>query len=121
MTSCCGRAALGFEPGHARRWRNAVERHVDERRDDAGGCGPRRVLEPFPLIATGIVDVHVRVDEARTDDESTGVDFERVIRTINPGLTARRESDDAAVAHVDRGWPDPLRQDDAIAADDERP
>ena len=69
-----GGAPLGLERRDRRRRRNAVERHVDERRDAAGGGGERRRLESFPVGAARIVDVDVRVDEARHDDGTTGVD-----------------------------------------------
>ena len=81
MTSTCRGAPLGVEPGHGRSRGNAVQRHVDDRCDAARGRGPRAVLEPLPIVATGIVEVHVRVDESRTDDERTGVDLRRVVGT----------------------------------------
>ena len=59
-----GDRALGLERGDRRRRRDAVERHVDDRRDAAGRGGAGRAGEALPLGAAGLVDVHVRVDEA---------------------------------------------------------
>ena len=59
----CG-LALHLERGDVDGGRNAVERHVDQRRDSPCGSGPRRAGEPLPLGAAGIVDVHMRIDDA---------------------------------------------------------
>ena len=104
-------------PSHGRRRRNAVERHVDERRHAAGGGRARRVLEAFPLGAARIVDVDVRVDEAREHDERTGVDA-RARRPARRRVLADRG--DPAVAHVDRGRPNAVRQHDPLARDESR-
>jgi hypothetical protein len=55
---------LEVQRRHVHGRRHAVERHVDDRRDPAsrGGTGGGR--ETLPLAAAGVVDVHVRVDEA---------------------------------------------------------
>ena len=68
VASSSRRRALRLKPCDRRRRRNAVERHVDERRDAAGRRRARRMLEAFPLGAARIVDVHVRIDEPRKDD-----------------------------------------------------
>jgi len=43
--------------------RDAVERHVDDRRHPARGGGGRRAGKPLPLGASGVVDVDVRIDQ----------------------------------------------------------
>ncbi len=47
------------------RRRQAVERHVDDRGDAAGRGGPGRGREALPVGPARLVDVHVRVDQAR--------------------------------------------------------
>ena len=59
-----GDRTLLLERGDGRGRRDAVERHVDDRRHAAGGGGAGRAGEPLPLGAPGLVDVHVGVDEA---------------------------------------------------------
>ena len=54
----CG-FAFHFERRHVDGGRDAVQRHVHERGDTAGGRGLRRAREALPLGTTGIVDVHV--------------------------------------------------------------
>ena len=51
-----------------RRHGRAVERHVDERGDPAGGGGTRRRDEAFPLGPSWLVDVNVSIDHARQDE-----------------------------------------------------
>ena len=43
---------------------DAVQRHLDQRRHAAGGCGLRCAGKTFPIGAAGLVDVDVRVDNA---------------------------------------------------------
>ena len=59
-----GRGALGFEGLGVNGLRDAVERHVHEGCDAAGGSGLGRCLKALPLGAAGLVDVDVRVDKA---------------------------------------------------------
>ena len=65
VTSVGGRLPFRREPGHRRRRRDAVERHVDDRGHAAGRGRARRGVEPFPLGASGLVDVDVGVDNPR--------------------------------------------------------
>ena len=73
MALAGGRLPLGRQRIDARRRRHAVERHVDNRGDPAGRGGARGRVEPLPLGAPRLVDVHMGVDNSRRDDEGTGV------------------------------------------------
>ena len=64
-----GTPALHVQRGDVDRRRDAVERHVQDRGDAAGGGRPRRRREALPLGASGFVDVHVGVDEAREEHD----------------------------------------------------
>jgi hypothetical protein len=55
------------------RW-DAVERHIDDRRHAARGRRERAGLKSFPVGATRIVDVDVRVDDAGHHDGGARVD-----------------------------------------------
>ena len=78
------------------------------------------MLEAFPFGAARIVDVNVRIDEARRHGERAGVDLPFVpARTANP-IVARGDGGDAALTNVHGGRPHAVGQDDAIAANDER-
>jgi hypothetical protein len=55
---------LDLECGHVDGGRQRVQRHVDDRRDGAGRGGAGGGGEALPLGATGLVDVHVGVDQA---------------------------------------------------------
>ena len=118
MALACGGLSLRLERRHGRRRRNAVERHVDERRDPAGGRRARRRLEAFPVSAARLVDVHVRIDEAGQDD----VKSPRVDQSPAPGrcagARARHRIGARCFPSCDvRAWParDAVRQHDAPA------
>ena len=68
------RRPLRLERRHRRRRRYAVERHVDDRRHAAGRRGARGRVETFPVRAAGLVDVHVRVHQARRHDQIAEID-----------------------------------------------
>ena len=77
------RGALRLQASDGCRRRNAVERHVDDRRHAAGGRGARRVLEAFPLGSARLVDVHVGVDEAGQHDVCAGVQLRHACRAVD--------------------------------------
>ena len=60
-----GRLALDLQRRDVDGRRDAVERHVDDGRDPAGGGRLGRGLEALPLGAPRVVDVDVGVDDAR--------------------------------------------------------
>ena len=62
---CSAALRLTFQRRDVDRRRDAVERHVHDRRHAAGRRRPRRGREALPLGAAGLVDVHVGVDEPR--------------------------------------------------------
>ena len=57
------------------RRRVRVERHVDRRRRPAGGERPRARLKALPIGATGLVHVHVAVDNPGQKMKARGVDL----------------------------------------------
>ncbi len=72
-THCPSPRALLFQAAYRGGRGHAVERHVDERRH-AAGCGrARRGREAFPVGAARLVEVDVRVDDARQDHEVADV------------------------------------------------
>jgi len=97
---------------------NAVERHVDERRDAARQRGARRRREALPFGATRLVDVYVGVDESRQDDEVASIedlDRARAARVVDVG-----DAHDAPAGHVQRRRPHSLRRDYTLPAHDTR-
>ena len=114
-------APLGFERGDRGRGRNAVERHVDERGDAAGGRGERRRFESFPVGAARIVDVHVRIDEAGHHDGGARVDQRCLAVPAVPEPCLRtRSTMMRAVVDADRRRTHAVRQHDALAANQPR-
>jgi len=75
------------------------------------------VLEAFPIGAPGIVDVDVRVHQAREHDEAARIDLTSVRRVLNGGWTTNRR--DSSVIDLDRGRTEAVGQNDAFAFDDE--
>ena len=59
-----GGLPLHLERGHVDGRRDAVQRHVHDRGHAAGGRGPGGAGEALPFGASGVVDVHVGVDQA---------------------------------------------------------
>lgn len=57
--------ALCFEGGDLGGGGKAIQRHVDEESVATGGSGARGGFEAFPIGAAGVVDVDVRIDQAR--------------------------------------------------------
>ncbi len=93
----CGRA-LGLQCGSRSCRGKAVEWHINKQRVSAGGRGSRRGFETFPLRATGIVDMHVRIDEPRKNGRFAEVmDFV----AINRYLTGRNNCLDTLSFHQD--------------------
>ena len=95
-----GGSPLDLERRHRRRRRDAVQRHVDDRRDPARGRGARRRREALPLGASGLVDVHVRVDEP--GDEHLVVGEPHDAGGDESGAE-RRDARDDPVANADLG------------------
>jgi hypothetical protein len=73
------------------------------------------MFEALPIGAPGIVDVDVRVDKARQDDEVADI---QVVRIADAGRV-RLKRNDRPIACDDPSGLDPLRQDDTCAADRE--
>jgi hypothetical protein len=83
-----GDRALHVEGGGIHGGGDAVERHVDDRRDPAGGRGTGRAREALPLGAAGLVDVHVGVDEAGQQHGAGGEAHARARSArIRPGVS----------------------------------
>ena len=101
VTSAMGGATLGVQAGHGRGRRNAVQRHVDERRDAARRRRARRRLEPFPIGAAWVVDMNVGVNQAGQHDVGARIDFADAGRPIR----MRTDRHDPPVADVDRRRP----------------
>ena len=57
-----------FQSLDIRRRRNRIERHVENRGNSTCSSSPGCRFETFPLGASGIVDVYVRVDDSRHHD-----------------------------------------------------
>ena len=53
--------------------RNAVQRHIDQRSDTAGGGRSRAKSEAFPVRAPGIIEMDVRIDKTRKHDAITRI------------------------------------------------
>ena len=67
-------AALDGQRAAVECWRVTVQRHVADGGDAAGGRGRGARDEPLPVGATGLVEVHVRVDQTGQDVQAAGVD-----------------------------------------------
>ncbi len=81
------RSALDRQGVRVHRRGDAVERHVDDRRDPAGRGGPRRGGETLPLRPAGFVDVDVRVHEPGSSTSSVpGRPPARAVPDVVPGL-----------------------------------
>src|SRR6267142_950407 len=76
------RSALGFERRSCGGCRDAVERHVDQRRDAASGGRACRRLKTFPIGAPRFIDMDMRVHQAGHDDRSSRVIHIRSARQI---------------------------------------
>ena len=77
---------------------HAVKRHVDEGGDSAGGCSARSGVEALP-VASGIVDVDVRVDEAREHEQVAKV----VAFPGTAGIAPGADCGDLLAVHHERG------------------
>jgi hypothetical protein len=112
MATAARRAPFGRERGQRGRRGNAVERHVDQGSDAAGGRGARGGRKTFPESSAWLIDVYVRIDQACHHDRAAGV-VERA-----PGRRGFPIGDggDAAAPYVQSGAAHALRSDHALAA-----
>jgi len=95
--------------------RVAVQRHVDQRGDAGRRRGCRRGGEALP-VGTRLIDVHVRVDEARHEDRRAGEPNLFSRRIIRADRTHRQ---DHAVGHRHSGGPELAVDDGPFGPDDE--
>ena len=116
MTSTARRGAFLLEAGNRRGRRDAVERHVHERGDAAGRGRARRVREALPVGTPGIVDVDVRIDERRAARRAapTSSSGTPAGRSLTAPIETMRPS-----RMMDRRRADAIRQDHALAANDQ--
>ena len=77
---------------------DAVERHVDQRRDPAGSCCGRCALEALPVGMPGLVHVHVGIDQTGHEHD-VRIELDRLIGRER-GIQ-RRDGGDTPVAHAD--------------------
>ncbi len=110
-----GGGELLLEAGDGGGGRDAVERHVHQGGDAARRRGARGAAEALPLGAAGLVDVHVRVDDAGHDHQVSGVDH----RATGGNVVVRGDLGDDAVAHVDGEGRHRAGRDDAATAEHE--
>src|SRR5207302_1391608 len=89
-----------------------VEWHVDKRRVAAGRQCRRPVGDVLPLRAPWFVEVDVRIDSAREDVESSGVNFLTVAAEV------RSDVGDAVARDCDVSLDDAKRCHDRTPADD---
>ena len=107
-------AALLVKRSGGHRRRVGVERHVDRCRRAARGERARACLKALPVGATGLVEVHVRVDDPRHEMQAGGVDLlgrgSRQLRTergdqsvgyadVEPALPASAGADHGCAAN----------------------
>jgi hypothetical protein len=97
------------------RRRPAVERHVDDGGRAPGRGRARRRREPLPLGAARLVDVHVRIDEPRHQDQLARLDH----GAARGHLVERAHLRDAAPADVNGRGPDRIRRDDSVTPKDD--
>ena len=106
---------FGAQPMDRRCRRNTVQRHIEQRRHTARSSRSSSGSESFPIRSPGLIQMDVRIDEARHDDGIAGVEefgpcgdrFER----INGG--------DDPIPDVDRCRSKRIRPDHMFAANDE--
>ena len=67
--------ALSIERCSVEDRRERIQGHVDHRRRPSGGRGAAAVLPAFPRGATGIVEMDMRIDDAREREQAGGVDL----------------------------------------------
>ena len=76
--------ALGLQRRDRGRCRKTVQRHVDEHRVAAGRRGSGRGFETLPLRASGIVDMHVGIDQSGKNGRIAEVMKFVAIRILDP-------------------------------------
>ena len=97
------RLAFGFQRGHRRRDRAAVERHIDNGRHSASrrcfGCR----FEAFPLGAAGFIHMHMRIDHAGGDDQIAEILDRQIGRRLRRACAIFHNVDDPlAIDHHNR-------------------
>ena len=112
----CRRRPLDLESGCRRRRRQGVQRHVDDRGHAPGRGREGGGAESLPLRAPGLVDVHVRVDEAGQQHGVVG--HERRLR-VRHAVACADDVDDAAVLDHDRRRLQRIAQERPAASDHE--
>src|SRR6185295_14841704 len=109
------RLDLGAQGLARGRGRNAVERHVHERRHASSGRGPRGGRESFPLGPARLVDVNVRIHDPRHDDRVTEIEP----RPSRFDLIRGAETLDFSLTEVHRSLAYTLGRHHSLAAEDE--
>src|SRR6185295_4659338 len=84
------------------RW-DAVERHVNHRRDAAGGGRSCGRVESFPLRAARLVDMDVGVDNAWRNEKIAGVDDD-VSGASGRHIVEGADGHDSSVLDLNGGW-----------------
>ena len=110
------RTLLLLKAAHGGRRRDAVERHVDQRRDAARGSGARGVVGSLPVGAPRVVHMDVSVDHTRHDDQIPGVQLAHAGCLLGVWC----DIDDLAVVDVNRSSTHAIGTDDPLASNDER-
>ena len=94
------RSALGFESFDVDSLRHTIQRHVDQRRNAPGRRGTSGSPESFPLRASGLVDMNMRIDQA---GQQHGI--AKIVQVSRPGdrpspalISAIRPSSTTSVA-----------------------
>jgi len=108
--------ALELEGGDVGGFGKAIERHVDEGGETAGGCGTGGSGKAFPFGTAGLVDVGVDVDESGQEGYVTEV-FYRDVRGARFEMRVGMDRDDDAVFDDDGGILLAMGRDDAAGAE----
>ena len=100
----CGSALL-LQSGDGAGCRQAVERHVHQHRIAARGRGSRGGEKTFPVGASWIIDVHVRIHQARQDGRVAEIIKLNAVGDLRNG---NHRANHACInqngARLDRGW-----------------
>src|SRR4029077_6358136 len=108
------RITLGVQRINTRSGRNAVQRHVDDRRDPASCRRAPCRIEALPGGSAGFVDLHVRIHETGNHDRRARIHD----LGSHANIVIFAECDDDAVVDLDGGWTHTGGEDDALPAYD---